>query len=215
MKSFKEYLMEGDSKQYDYRIKIAGELTPEVVAEIKNRLDKYDVVSISDPKKTPIQKSPTGFPGIHNQEINIIDFVFRYPAASLDEIRQQVFQAGVPLNNVMVMSSSWDDSMNDEISRTEEIADISSTDSLLNTFDLPKPTPEQKQLSKEYSEDNLAMVKRSVNKPTFTVAGSDHTIGGEPQSSYGKTTNSLPMGNESPLTKGNRIPKPTVKSSIR
>lgn len=215
MKSFKEYLMEGDAKQYDYRIKIAGELTPEVVAEIKNRLDKYDVVSISDPKKTPIQKSPTGFPGIHNQEINIIDFVFRYPAASLDEIRQQVFQAGVPLNNVMVMSSSWDDSMNDEISRTEEIADISSGKSLLNTEKLPMPTKEQKQLSKEYAGDNMAMVKRSVNKPTFKVAGSDHTIGGEPQSSYGKTTNELPMNEKSPLTYGNQNPKPDYKNALK
>ena len=58
MKSFKEYLIE-DAREFSYRIKIAGELDSKCQADIKQRLDKYDVVSMSTAKKTPILATPS------------------------------------------------------------------------------------------------------------------------------------------------------------
>jgi len=206
MKSFKEYLVENGGREYDYRIKIAGELTPEVLADIKQRLEKYDTISVSDPKKTPIQKTPAGFPGIENQEVNIIDFKFQYPA-SLDEIREQVFQAGVPLNNVMVVGSHWDDSIDEEMARIEDKEKTSTEKSLLDTEKYPANSPEQKKLNKEHGNSNMDMAKRATGKQGFKVAG-----GTTPKA---KTTNDLPQNNESPLSKANRNPKPTAKSTTK
>jgi hypothetical protein len=205
MKSLKEYLME-DVKQFTYRIKIAGELAPEVLDNIKQRLARYDTISVTDPKKTPIQKSPAGFNGIENQEVNIIDFTFQYPA-SLDEIRQQVFQAGIPLNNVMVINAVWDDSNTVEEEAIAKTLETSEEDSLLNTFDWGRPTAEAKKLSKEYAGSNMKMAKDATNKQGFKVAG-----GTTPKA---KTTNDLPQNNVSTLTNGNRNVKPTAKNAAQ
>ena len=43
---------------------------------------KYDVVKMTKPKKTPVMKSPAGFPELANQEIHIMDATFNYPATA-------------------------------------------------------------------------------------------------------------------------------------
>lgn len=195
MKSFREYLME-DAREFSYRIKIAGSLDPKCLADVKKRLDKYDVVSMSDAKTTPILATPADFPSLKNTEINIIDFTFKYPA-SLDEIQQQVHLCGVPVANILVVDKKWDDSINAEAKGIADTEKTSSEKSLLMTTDLGSPSTEQKELSKRYTTRDTAMAAEAAKDGAkFEVAG-----GKTPPA---KTTNDLPQDNISPLTRASR-----------
>lgn len=195
MKSFKEYLME-DAREFSYRIKIAGELDAKCQADIKQRLDKYDVVSMSTAKKTPILATPSDFPGLKNTEINIIDFTFKYPA-SLDEIQQQVHLCGVPTANIVVVDKKWDDSIDKDAEGQMDTEKTSEKDSLLKTTDLGAPSAEQKELSKRYATRDAAMAAEAAKDGAkFEVAG-----GKTPKA---KTTNDLPQDNISPFTRAAR-----------
>lgn len=195
MKSFRDYLME-DAREFSYRIKIAGELPADCLADIKKRLEKYDTVSVSDAKKTPILTTSADFPDLKNQEINIIDFTFKYPA-SLDEIQQQVHLCGIPTANILVVDRKWDDGITKEAENTAAQLKTSETKALLNTADLGKATPEQKELSRRYATRDAAMVKQAAKDGAkFTVAGG--------KTPAAKTTNDIPGDDISPFTNVNK-----------
>ena len=81
MKSFKEYLTES-KKIYEFKVKIAGDLPDGFENDVKLGLDKFDVQSISKPKRTPIQESPIDFPNVKFSEISVFDVVLNYPTTS-------------------------------------------------------------------------------------------------------------------------------------
>jgi hypothetical protein len=78
MKSFKEHLTES-KKQYDFRIKIAGDFTTEQETKLKNALERYTVSGWKKSGKTPIQELPLDFPQVKNCEVNIYEVTFEYP----------------------------------------------------------------------------------------------------------------------------------------
>lgn len=79
MKSFVEYLIES-AKTYEFRIKLAGELTDDHITKIESQFEKFGLESISKPKKTPIQENPMGFgPKVKNSEVHIFDVELNYP----------------------------------------------------------------------------------------------------------------------------------------
>ena len=53
MKTFAQYLTESE-KTFDYRIKICGDVPADFIKALKDQFKKFDPVSISEPKKTPI-----------------------------------------------------------------------------------------------------------------------------------------------------------------
>ena len=56
MKTFTEYLTE--SKQtYSYRVKVAGGCEKDCLKALEDKLSKYDLITMSDPKTTPVQTS--------------------------------------------------------------------------------------------------------------------------------------------------------------
>jgi len=79
---------------------------------------------------------------------------------------------------------------------------------LLTDTDFPAPDAKQKALYKDYSApyDEHAVLKNAY-KSDFTVAG-----GKTPPA---QTTNDLPMGNDSPMTKMHRKPKPATGANPR
>ena len=78
MKRLVEYIQE---KTYELRVKFAMPLTDDQVNHIETLLDRYELVSMKKPKKTPIQSNPMHFEGIKNAEVYIIDAEVKYPAA--------------------------------------------------------------------------------------------------------------------------------------
>ena len=83
MSNFSQYLTES-AKEYNYKIKVAGELDKEFGKKLETRLKKWDVKSLSAGKKTPIQQVPLDFPELKNQEITIFDLVTNYPASVVE-----------------------------------------------------------------------------------------------------------------------------------
>jgi hypothetical protein len=88
MTDFKQYLAES-TKEYDYRIKVAGDLSEDFAARLETALKKYEVKSLSKGKKTPIQEMPLDFPHLKNQAVTIFELTTMYPA-SVFEMRALV-----------------------------------------------------------------------------------------------------------------------------
>jgi len=75
---FKRYLTE-TSKQYDFVIKLAGDLAEDIEDNLEIALKKYDVANLSPGKKTPIQKLPLDFPDLSNTEVTVFEASVNYP----------------------------------------------------------------------------------------------------------------------------------------
>jgi len=149
MKSLRHYLTES-VHTYRYTIKIVGELDKNFLDMFSYNLNKFDPVKIEDPKTTPIQKNPYGFPGAEeNQSVTIIKAEFKYPATE-PMIQQIAQQLGCNINNVRVMTSDYNDSINAE------------NDKYANQDDSDKPLLTQetlpdngKEASKDYANQYL------------------------------------------------------------
>lgn len=197
MKTFAQYLTESE-KTFDYRIKICGEVTPGFLKAFKEKLVKFDPVKISEPKTTPIQAKPAGFPAATNQRVTIIDGTFRYPATP-PQIQQFAELLGLDADNICINDLKWSEGMD------TELAGIDAQTEPLLTSDYPANSAEQKRLSKEYADSNQQIVKNSAEKATWTVAG-----GKTPPAA---TTNDLPQGVKSPMSTVKRPPKPATGST--
>jgi len=201
MKKFQEYLAESE-RTYNYRIKIVGDVEPGFVKALEEKLKQFDPVKISSVKKTPIQLKPADFPAHANESVNSMECEFRYPAIE-PQIQQIARLLGLDENRIRLLTSAHEESLDVEREQIEEL-----NKDLLTDTDLPEPNKEQKALSKDYSApyDQHAVLKNAY-RSEFTVAG-----GKTPPA---KTTNDLPMGTSSPMTKVKRPPKPATGANPR
>ena len=79
MKSFASYLTES-KKTFDYRIKILGDTDAKFINALEEKLQQFDVITMSDVKRLPIQKTLQDFPGVENEGMSFFDVSFNYPA---------------------------------------------------------------------------------------------------------------------------------------
>jgi hypothetical protein len=197
MKTFRHYLAES-VRTYRYTIKIAGDIDKNFVDMFKYNLTKFDPVNISDPKSTPIQKDPYGFPDLHNQAIHVFKAEFKYPAT--EPMIQQIVQLlGKNINSVRVITTDYDESVNKEGEQYEKEAEHSPV--LLHT-DLED---NGKQASKDYANQYLDQV--IPKKPTF-----DYQFDA-PKTPNAKNTSKENIGTTSPMTNIKRQPKPSTGAS--
>ena len=201
MKNFKDYLAESQ-RTYNYRMKIVGDVEPAMIKALEEKLKQFDPVKISPVKTTPIQLKPADFPAHANESVSAMDCEFRYPAIE-PQIQQIAQLLGLDPNRIRLLTTPYEESLADE---KEKIAD--ENQDLLTDTDYPAPDAEQKALSKDYSApyDKHAVLKNTY-RSDFTVAG-----GKTPPA---KTTNDLPMGDNSPMTKVKRPPKPATGANPR
>jgi len=200
MKTFAEYLTES-KHTYDYRIKIAGDVPADFMNGLKEKLKQFDVVSMTAPKKTPVQKQLVDFPQYNNESMTFMDVTFNYPATP-PQVTQIAQLLGLDPNRIIMQDSKYADSIDQErVTQDEE------NKNLLTDTDYPAPNKEQKALSKDYATGpyDHAVVKNAY-KSDFTIAG-----GKTPPA---VTSNDFPMGQKSPVgSNQNRLPQP--KSSVR
>jgi len=168
MKSLQEYLTES-KKDYEYRIKIAGELSKEQIDEIKRGFAQFDMTQISEIAKTPVTKSPYDFPNLENVEVSIFDVKFNYPAGQ-QSIQQIAETAGVNIDHVVVTGTAFDESMSAEL---EMQADNSGDEPLLEK-DYPEQDAEQKKASEAYGDSFLSMVKELETRKYEIEKGTDN-----------------------------------------
>lgn len=201
MKNFQEYLAESQ-RTYNYRIKIVGDVEPGFLKALEEKLRQFDPVKVSAVKKTPIQLKPADFPSHANESVNSMECEFRYPAIE-PQIQQIARLLGLDENRIRLLTSAHEESLDVEREKIED-----QNKDLLTDTDYPAPDAEQKALSKDYSApyDKHAVLKNAY-RSEFTVAG-----GKTPPD---KTTNDLPMGTSSPMTKVKRPPRPATGANPR
>ena len=196
MKNFQEYLAESE-RTYRYRVKIAGDVDSGMIKALKEKLAQFDPVKIGAVKTTPIQAKPADFPAHANESVSSMDCEFRYPAIE-PQIQQIAQLLGLDPNCIRLLTTAYEDSVAEEKQKVEE----QNTDLLTDT-DYPAPDAEQKALSADYSANPYEhAVLKNAYRSAYTVAG-----GKTPPA---KTTNDLPMGPDSPMTKVKRPPRPAT-----
>lgn len=81
--NLKTFITESLNKEYHYRIKLAAECTSEHLDKLESILQKYEVVSVSDFNRLPIQENPQEFvrlKGSHfTSEVCSTDVTLKYP----------------------------------------------------------------------------------------------------------------------------------------
>jgi hypothetical protein len=201
MKNFQQYLAESE-RTYNYRIKIVGDMGPDFIKQLEDKLKQFDPVKIGKPKTTPVQLKPADFPAHSNDSVTSMDCEFRYPAIEpqIKQIAQLLF---MDPNRIIMLTTPHEDSLDSERNKVED-----QNKDLLTDTDYPAPDAEQKALSKDYSApyDQHAVLKNAY-RSEFTIAG-----GKTPPA---ETTNDLPMGNSSPMTKVKRPPRPATGANPR
>lgn len=201
MKTFANYLAESE-RTYDYRIKICGTVDTESLRNLKQKLDQFAPVKMSDIKVTPIQVIPTDFPNYKNESVTMFDVSFRYPAIE-PQIKQLAQLMNIDPNRVVMSSRDYNESL---VSEYEKIAD--QNQDLLSDTDYPADDAVQKGLKKDYSvEAHDHVVLKNQYRSNFTVAGG--------RTAPARTTNDLPQGNKSPMTTIKRPPKPPTGAQPR
>jgi hypothetical protein len=196
MKNFQEYLAESQ-RTYNYRIKIVGDVAPDFIKMLEEKLKQFDPVKITAIKKTPIQAKPADFPAAANESVASMDVEFRYPAIE-PQIQQLAQLLGLNPNRIRLLTTAYEDSMAEEKDKIEE-----QNKDLLTDTDYPAPDAEQKALSKDYSADPYQhAVLKNAYRSEFTVAGG--------KTPAAETTNDLPMGTTSPMTRVKRPPRPAT-----
>jgi hypothetical protein len=130
-----------------------------------------------------------------------MDVEFRYPAIE-PQIKQIAQLLMMDPNRIIMLTTPHEEGMDSERERV-----AAQNKNLLDT-DYPADTAEQKALIADYSApyDQHAVLKNAY-RSDFTVAG-----GKTPPA---KTTNDLPMGNDSPMTKVKRPPRPATGRNPR
>jgi len=201
MKNFQQYLAESE-RTYNYRIKIVGDVAPDFIKQLEDKLKQFDPVKIGKPKTTPVQLKPADFPAHSNDSVTSMDCEFRYPAIE-PQIKQIAQLLMMDPNRIIMLTTPHEDSLDSERKKVE-----AENKNLLTDTDYPAPDAEQKALSTDYSApyDQHAVLKNTY-RSEFTVAG-----GKTPPA---KTTNDLPMGDKSPMTKVKRPPRPATGANPR
>jgi hypothetical protein len=201
MKNFQQYLTESE-RTYNYRIKIVGDVVPDFIKALEEKLKQFEPVKIGKAKTTPVQLKPADFPKHSNDSVTHMDVEFRYPAIEpqIKGFAQSLF---MDPNRIIMMTVPHEDSLDTEREKIE-----TDNKNLLTDTDYPAPDAEQKALSKDYSApyDEHAVLKNTY-RSDFTVAG-----GKTPPA---ETTNDLPMGTQSPMTKTKRPPRPATGANPR
>lgn len=89
MKTFTQILTES-KKTYEFKIGIAGEREEGFEEALETCLKKFDLLNMSNGKKTPIQERPLDFPQLQNMEVTYYEAELGYPTTS------QVLQEYIP-----------------------------------------------------------------------------------------------------------------------
>jgi len=193
MKSFAQYLVE-TRQTFDYRIKILGDVDAELINALEEKLQQFDVVKMTEPKKTPIQKVLSDFPEAENESSTFMDVTFNYPATS-PQIIQIAELLGMNPNHIIMQQLDYAESVEQEIKGYEE-----QPNPVLGSDEGEQPeNAESKKASEYYGADPY---KREIVGNEYS---SDFTIAGG-KTPPAKFTTDYPNSVDSPIMGTNKIP---------
>lgn len=183
MKSFAEFLTES-TKQYNFRIKVAGTLTDDQVDRLEAAMEKWGLQSLNKPKVTPIQKHPTDFTNLKEIEVSIMDMTLDYPATPQEIIARMAEYCTVNPEYIKVYNSADQNQADIDLEAGKE-------DEEEYEVQLTSPYPKSEKNLPAGDKFTQKFLKDQKRKPAFKVAG-----GNTPKTA---TTNDLPQNNASIL----------------
>ncbi len=96
---------------------------------LESALQKYDVKSMSKPKKTPITEHPMDFQTLQNQEVFIMDTELNYPVTAYQLYEYISQTVGVPASHLVVINQDHPEEMaREEAINEEEYESVLETD---------------------------------------------------------------------------------------
>ena len=196
MKTFRQYLIES-VRTYKYKIKIAGQPDKNWLNMFILNLQKFDPVKISEPKITPIQKDPYGFPGLNNKEVAIITAEFKYPAIE-SMVKQMARLLNYDENLVRMIQADYDDSVQTEVQQYENQMSHSPV------LDHEELEDAGKQASKDYADQYLTKIAKETEKDKIEMKYA------APKTKAAEDSRKIPGNNKSPMTTIQRQPKPAT-----
>lgn len=194
MKSFRQYLTES-VRTYRYKIKIAGQPDKNWIQLFCHNLSKFDPINISEPKSTPIQKDPYGFPGLKNQSVIIISVDFKYPAIE-SMIKQLARLLNFDENLVRMVQQDYDDSVNGEVEGYENQMKHSPV------LDHEELEDSGKQASKDYADQYMSKIAKEAEADKMDMPYA------APKTKAAVDSRKSPGNVKSPMTTIVRLPKP-------
>ncbi len=201
MRSLKQYITES-VHTYDYTVKIAGQIDKNWLDLFKHNLKKFDPIEMSEPKTTPIQKSPYGFNEVTNEPVTLIKCKFRYPAT--EPMVQQIAQLlGYNVNMVRLVRTGYDESVTSEMEGYENQMDHSP----VLTHEELEEQPGAKEAAKAYGNSYLDSIKEQTKDEKIDIPyeGTKTPAAFDP---FKPETLMASMGKDSPMSKITRPAKP-------
>ena len=200
--SFQNYFY-NSKKLYEFRIRLANcDCSKELQEAIKNALDAYEVETITAPKRLPIQEH-RDFGKLGPCEVHHIDVAVNYPTIA-EQVRQLIInRAGVSSEKVCVYT------LNQSLQEEMVDATIAAQGDGGPIIENPElVAADQGDIAGQKRVDSLLkeLSKTKLLSRAYDIDGTDTTIGGDKQPSYGKTTNDLPTGDSAPVgSKQNKV----------
>jgi hypothetical protein len=195
MNTFQDYLSK-TNKIYEFRVKFACDVKDRL-DNIKHALDAYQLESISAGKRLPIQEYAE-FPQCGAAEVTMYEIALRYPTTP-EQLRQIIGERAQVSKNLVSVRTKLDD-MNREAAEP-----VSRAESALLTPEL-EDAPGGQEMA---GQARVGSLLKELQARDYEIAGSDKTIGGAKDPSYGKTTNAEKVSTTSPVgTHQNKIPSP-------
>jgi hypothetical protein len=101
MKSLAQYLAESE-KTYEFIVRTIVEMSDDQLSKLERFLTKYNVESVSAPRKSILQKSPAGFGDVGPAEVYTLDVATKLSVAPYT-LHEEISRAtGVPLGALRV-----------------------------------------------------------------------------------------------------------------
>jgi len=101
MSEFARYLSES-IKEYNYKIKVAGDLDKDFANRLETACQKFEVKKLSAGKKTPIQEMPLDFPSLKNLQVTIYELITAYPVSAHELKEYLAYYLNLPKNQIVV-----------------------------------------------------------------------------------------------------------------
>jgi hypothetical protein len=201
MKSLHDYIAERNSN-YAFRIKVAKQNPKDIMEEIKNALDAYELVDITVPKSMPVQEHRE-FPKWGACECWQFEATVAYPTTSVQIAQLLKERTGMQAEWVCVYGKQQAD-QNDYA----EAYGKDHTGALLLDGEL-KDVPGGQDLVGDKRKDSL-LKELDAQSPKLTALKSNDELvktSSKERTKAAQTTNSLPQGTRSPVgSQQNKLP---------
>ena len=214
MKSFKEYLAEA-VQENPIRIKIACDVTDDMMDIIERELERYDMVSINKPVKTIMQEHPLDFgTKVRNAEVYIIDAIVNMPISHETFRRNLSDKLAIAYETVVVKGPNDPIEIEQEAEVQRQTADSESyepkvgqdyTDKEKKVAETDKPVSGEEHKKnflkdlQDFKENDPDRGKVEVEGPLSQKATTDAKDNSQPKEDDSKTKSPLTQDNRKPL----------------